>query len=284
MTNFYVSTTAFRGQPVDHVIELAAAEGLSLEFSSGLRYREGMDEIFLNAGVRRLPHNYFPAPRQPFVLNLASQQTEILERSRAHCRRSIELAAQVNAPFYSAHAGFCNEPVPENLGRQFPEFQAAMRPAYWRTFVTETRLLCDFAANLGCKFLIENNVVIQANCSGGDHPFLCAAADEILRLIEDVDRHPALGILIDTGHLKVSAATLGFDRDEFIDAVAPWIQAFHHSDNDGRFDTNQPLTDRYWFRPHMRRFAECTHILEVHDQTPEQIRGQRRFLYDEMTE
>jgi sugar phosphate isomerase/epimerase len=128
------------------------------------------------------------------------------------------------------------------------------------------------------NLLIENNVLAPFNLpSSRKNPLLCVSADECLELIHEIS-HPRLGLLLDTGHLNVSAKTLGFDLDLAVKKLAPHVQALHHSDNDGVEDTNHPLSVHYWFLPWMPLYAQATHILEVHDQSIAAIAEQRMLL------
>src|SRR5690606_38674444 len=106
---------------------------------------------------------------------------------------------------------------------------------------------------------------------------LCADADELLRLVEEMN-HPAFGLLLDTAHMKVSASALGFDLMENAVQIAPFIHAIHHSDNDGQRDTNHPIGAGYWFLSEMPKYGSAVHILEVHDQSLEEIGYQRDLL------
>ncbi|MBI3542144.1 MAG: TIM barrel protein [Deltaproteobacteria bacterium] len=277
--NFAVSTTAFRRKPIEWVLDQARQAGLQLEFSSGLPYREDMESIFLAAtGVRRLPHNYFPAPKIPFVLNLGSMDPEIRSKSIDHARHGLRLAARSGAPFYSAHAGFCIDPKPQDLGHELDLTQRHSRDEHWKSFVGAVRELAIEASRLGVKMLVENNVVAPFNVAkDGTAPLLCAHFDEVERLAREVSSD-GLGMLLDTGHLKVSAEALGFSRDEYMKRVGHLIEAVHHSDNDGKTDSNEALTGDYWFLPYMKNYPHAWHILEVHDQTLEQIEAQRELL------
>jgi sugar phosphate isomerase/epimerase len=55
--------------------------------------------------------------------------------------------------------------------------------------------------------------------------------------------------LLDTGHLNVSARTLGFVREEFVEAIGGYVRAFHVHDNDGRSDQHRPVEDDSWVWP-----------------------------------
>jgi sugar phosphate isomerase/epimerase len=276
--DFFVSTTAFRGRPLESVLELARSENLSLEFSSGIPHRPDLREIYLGAQVPRLPHNYFPAPQKPFVLNIASCVESIWERSLEHCKQGLELASLSGARFFSAHAGFCLDPDPSDLGKKFSQQSRFSREEYWQRFLKGIDLLAEHGRQKGVEFLVENNVVIRENVAAdGSYPLLCAAKEDMERLDRSV---PAgnFGFLLDTAHLKVSANALGFDPGPFVDATSHRIRAVHHSDNDGQRDTNQPINENYWFLPYMRQVAGAAHVLEVHDQSVEQILRQRKLL------
>lgn len=65
-----------------------------------------LEELFLNAPIKRFAHNYFPAPEIPFVLNLGSGDEEIRRKSISHCVRGIQLSFAVGAPFFPLMLAF----------------------------------------------------------------------------------------------------------------------------------------------------------------------------------
>src|SRR5439155_22966030 len=138
---FAVSSTAFRKQPLETIVETVRREQFCLEFSSGLPPRSDMAEFFVAATVPRLPHNYFPAPDVPFVLNLASMKPAIRQRSIEHCIQGVRLAQKVGAPFYSAHAGFCVDAKPSDLGQKISLEVTAPREDFWRLFIDAVGLV-----------------------------------------------------------------------------------------------------------------------------------------------
>jgi sugar phosphate isomerase/epimerase len=275
---FATSSTAFRNFPIEKTIQIAEKANLALEFSSGLPYKENMTDMFLNASMERLPHNYFPAPKDPFVLNLASLDDAIWEKSVDHCAKNLELAAQVNAPFYSVHAGYCVDPHPSNLGKGFSLKMSFPRSKYWEKFLGAIEKLATIAEKLGVGLHIENNVVTKQNLiPGGSSPLLCADPDECSKLITEMNLS-VLGLHLDTGHLKVSANTFNFSKSDFISKLGDYICSIHHSENFGEDDTNDPIDMNYWFLEHMKSFKNAYHILEVHDQSLPQIYEQFELL------
>jgi len=273
---FAVSTMVFGQQPLEEIIPVAVAHDLMLEFSSGLGHHPKLENLYRTAGCARLPHNYFPAPEEPFLLNLASLNDQLWQRSIDHCLLGLDLASCSEAPFFSAHAGYCGDPSPDDLGNVMTEVHPELRQEYWRRFLDAVKHLGAEAGQANVKFLIENHVVIDDNVTGGDHPFLCATSEEALSLKEEAG--PSVGLLLDTGHLKVTANSLGFDRDAFVEEVADVVECIHHSDNDGIRDTNQALSFDYWFLRHMRKFGDVLHVLETHPMSLEDIFSQRSLL------
>ena len=274
-----MSSLAFMGQPVEAMIATAMNEGFALEFSSGMPYREDMDWVFVETPVRRFAHNYFPAPAEPFVLNLGSSDPAIRARSVEHCVAGVALSYAAGAPFFSAHAGFCVDPKPSELGRQLVQAASIDREANWAHFIASIREVLDRTRDLPTGFLVENNVLAPVNrYADGTNPLLCVEADEQLRTISEInDRR--FGLLFDTAHMKVSAGTLGFDLLGSTERLLPHIRCVHHSDNDGRVDDNRVLGDDYWFLPLMRRTRHAVHVLEVRKCPPDELRRMERLLF-----
>ena len=261
----YISTGAFQTAHLPDILATCRQAGLTgLELSSGLPYMENLDEILRDAQTCAplLLHNYFPAPRQPFVLNLASGDPEVADRSMALCTQAIQLSASLGAPFYSVHSGFAVHLNVDMLGK--PEAQSvlasagdsAYEAAYVR-FRDRVATLADRAATAGIRLLLENNVVPREL---GPNALLMTRAEEFLRLFEDL-QPSNLGILVDVGHTFVSAHTLGYDPETFINTLAPYIEAFHLSENDGTRDTNEPVRENSWFLPHLKSFPEAVIVL-----------------------
>ena len=273
-----VSTLAFMGMQAEGIVLLAQKNNWTIEFSSGMPYREDMDEFFIHAPIKRFAHNYFPAPKVPFVLNLASSNSEIRNQSIAHCINGLQLSKQAGATFFSAHAGFCVDPHPDELGRKLILSSPIDRKKHWALFIDALKIVAAKVQELKTKFLIENNVLAPVNVHpDGSNPLFCCDADEMLQMIEEVN-HTNLGLLIDTAHIKVSANTLKFSADEAIKKMADKVLCVHHSDNDGSFDTNDKLNNDYWFLPHMKYFKEIVHVLEVKKLTAEEVKQQLNIL------
>ena len=276
--NIAVSSLAFTGKSAEEIIAIAQKEKLVLEFSSGMPFRRDMEELFLKAPIKKLPHNYFPSPEIPFVLNLASSNFEIRNRSVLHCINGIRLASLAGAPFFSAHAGFCVDPNPAELGKKLVQSAVIDKQTNWIYFIDSLNKIMTQADHYAVDFCIENNVIAQMNLyENGFNPLFCCNDLEMIQIVKEVN-HPRLGILLDTGHLKVSSQTLNFLPEPSLINILPYVKAIHHSDNDGIFDTNDPINNNYWFLKFMKKFENTFHVLEVRNQNISQIHLQINLL------
>ena len=273
----YISTLAFKGKTILEMIEIAKANGWALEFSSGLPYQSDMIDIYSKANVMRMPHNYFPAPQVPFVVNLASLNPEILFKSIEHCKQGLKLAKQSESPFFAAHAGFCIDPDPDKLGKQL-NLSDFNRKDNWGVFVKSLNEVLNYAKELDIPFLIENNVIAAFNLVNGENPLLCAEPLEIEKIFNEIGESDYFGLLLDTGHFKVSATTMKFDILEGLERVSKYIKGIHHNDNDGKRDTNEILTSNYWFNDHLPVFKNIPQVLEVKCANIEEVKTQIIFL------
>jgi sugar phosphate isomerase/epimerase len=266
-SDVYVSTNSFETWDLKAILAICGKHRLeALELSTV----DCWDPALLGSTVhpsRFLVHNYFPQPDTPFVLNLASQEADSLEQSRAHCRAAIDLSCRLGGDVYAAHAGYTADLPPDVLGH--PERRAALLPerfaSYDRAYATlveSAKELSAYARSRGVRFLIENHVLSARAGETGRRLLLMVEARELARLSQDVD-DPHFGLLVDVGHLKVSATTLGFDAHAFLDTVAPSTAALHLSDNDGIVDGHRPFGDDAWFLPRLRDFPDATVTIEL---------------------
>jgi len=251
-SNLYVSTACLPGMEAlaSRIAEYRRHGLLNVELGAGIHVDGDITTLLSGFEGRFLIHNYFPPPADSFVLNLASGNKNIRQRSIDMVSAALGLCARLGAPYYSVHAGFITEPVGVGkAGFVFPmpkgtnEAQDAME-----RFINSIGGLMDRAKNLGVTILVENNVCTVA----AKGKLLLQTADEFLELFRALP-NPQLGLLLDTGHLNVSAHTLGFNRFDFMDQVAPYIRAFHIHDNDGMADTHNVISPESWVIDLLRR-------------------------------
>lgn len=223
-----------------------------------------------------VPHNYFPPPKESFVLNLASEEEDIYKKSREHIINASILSAELGSKFYSFHSGFLCDPSPNQLGKPIKALPLSNRKNALNKFIERINLLSDFCGDLGINLLIENNVLSYRNFQNfKSNPFLMVdffEAEEIMKNTPD-----NVSLLIDVAHLKVSANTLQFDKVEYLKRLRKWTKAYHLSDNNSLSDTNKPLTQSCWFWPYLDKNIEYISI-EVYNQDANFLKKQMNFV------
>lgn len=243
----YVSTGYIRNMS-------AAQYALSL-YSSGIKNIElsggGHSDDYLSE-LRQLPsdlefqiHNYYPPPSKPFVLNLASGDSEIARRSIAHIKTAMQVVREFKLSSYSLHAGFLIDPSPSSLGGILESSCIMSRDEGLSNFFSNIELCLNDLPD-GSVLLIENNVLNKKTLHHyGTNPLLLVDPYEIIEFLSKLPSNVRL--LLDVAHLKVSASTLGFDLHEAHKLLTPFIGAYHLSENDGSVDSNDKVMETSWF-------------------------------------
>jgi sugar phosphate isomerase/epimerase len=225
------------------VQRLTAAGLRAIELGANVSVGSTTDWAALRAGRDLLVHNYFPPPSEPFVLNLASPDAGIRARSIRLVADALALSAELGAPFYSVHGGFITDPT--GFGTTsfvFPQpAEPDARARAMDRFCDSLAACVRRASALGVLLLVENNVC-PADLKG---TLLLQDADEFEQMLARFAPRE-LGVLLDTGHLNVSARTYGFDPLACARRLADRIRALHVHDNDGLADLHQPVTPSSW--------------------------------------
>ncbi len=264
----YISTGGFKNFNTLQAIKLLAKFKIhSFELSGGAY----VDNLELK--LKDLPekfkltiHNYFPPPKIPFVLNLASLDENIYRKSLNHIKNSINLASMLRSPYYSFHAGFLIDPNVKELGRNISRRRLYDRSKSLERFISSLKGLSQYAAKYNVKLLVENNVITKSNLIKFEsNPLLMTDIKSTKEIVEQFDNN--LFFLCDVAHLKVSAKTLNFDPSLYLETFKDKIEGYHLSDNDGLCDSNNMVSKNSWFWPYLRKDLSY-YTLEVYDQNP----------------
>jgi len=265
--NIYISTNVFGQRGLKDIISLALeSKIINLELGSGIDYAEdnmGLVKKFNKKPFNFLIHNYFPTPKNGFVLNLASNDKDILAKSMRLCKLAVDLSAVLKAPFYSVHSGFAFHAMPKDMNK--PQTGLARIPykEAYDIFVKSIKRLADYGFNKGVKIAVENNVVSEFNLIDGKNKLLLLAdCDEALSFYKEVGSKN-LFFLVDLGHLKINSNLLNFDGVEYIKKIKPLIVAFHISDNNARVDSHLKFRKNAWFRDIIFNDRDKTFIIEA---------------------
>lgn len=263
----YISTGGLNFQTGNSSAEELLDNGITaVELSGGLYSSTIEQDVFNISDKLKLQiHNYFPPPSEPFVLNLASSNNEVFQKSTRLVQGAIKLCSKLGCSFYSFHAGFLFDPDVRRLGKKFVAGKLQKREFGLGLFIERVNDLALFAQEFGINLLIENNVFSHSNSKVFDeNPFLMSDHKDCLYVIQNTPKNVSL--LVDVGHLKVSSKSLSFSKLDFLDQTKDHTLAYHLSDNDGLSDSNKPITNDSWFWPYIRKDLNY-YSLEVYGQS-----------------
>ncbi len=242
----YISSAGIYGDRINERVERLALAGFrKIELSGGTKYYNEYLKDLLRLkrrySLKYLVHNYFPPPQQGFILNLASLNKNIRNKSIDFCKKAIENSAVLGSPYYSVHAGFYFDPDIEELGRIIKPRKMYNSDKSQKAFTESLENLRQIAIKNGIKLFIENNVVNIDSYESLKQsiPSMLLCYDDV---IEFRRSKPEYNFLLDIGHLKVTSHTLGIDFKSECFKLLALSDYLHLSDNSGLFDEHKLIS------------------------------------------
>ena len=252
--SIYFSTGGYKNQISRDVVKTLIDVGIKdIELSGTCYSKDNIKDLkqllkFSNLQI----HNYFPPPKKPFVLNLASMDEVIAQKTIDHIMYAIDVCKELNCKYYSFHAGFLCDIKVSELGKKVDKKILQNREESLDLFINRILKISERAKQKNINIMIENNVLSKNNqISFEGNPFLMCDADECEKVINSCPENVKL--LIDVAHLKVSSNSLNFDKIKFLDKCNHLAGGYHLSDNDGLSDSNDEFDNKSWFWDHIDR-------------------------------
>ena len=237
----YISSSCIKSKLIKNsVFKLATYGFKNIELSGGTdfynNYINDLIELKNQFGLTYLIHNYFPPPKDHFVLNLASLDDDIFNKTINHFKKSIEAAKVLGVNKIGLHAGFLIDPSVSELGNPFKTGILNDRVKAIDRFCKGYNQILEFAGDI--EVYIENNVISQRNFSNfGMNPFLLTNYEAYLELKKIID----FPLLFDVAHLKVSCNTLNLNFRHELEQLFSLSDYIHISNNDGFTDSNKNI-------------------------------------------
>ncbi len=238
----YVSSSCVKADTIQSAVLFLVKEGFrNIELSGGTKYYDDFAEDLL--GLKRkydlnfLVHNYFPPPKQDFVLNLASLDKEIFNQSLKHLKKGLEFTRLLGGKRFGFHAGFyVDRPVCE-LGKVFSRSSLYDKDKAINKFCHGFDLLKHKFNDI--KIYLENNCYSSSNFNnyGDDIPFMLLSLDDYQNFKSKID----FNLLLDIGHLQVSSKTLGLVFEKELQKLFKESDYIHISGNDALHDQHLGL-------------------------------------------
>lgn len=244
----YISTACVRHKKIcDSVKELAENGFLNIELSGGTDYYEGYIDDLLELQkkykLNYICHNYFPPPKEHFVLNLASLDDDIFNRSYDHIKSAIDLSKILGANLYAYHAGYFIDIKVKEIGKNLSKVKLNDKGIAIKRFVKAYKELREYAGNV--ELYVENNVVSKANAEkyDNDNIFMLTNFDEYKGLKKQIN----FNYLFDLAHLKVTCNSYNLDFEYQVENMINTTDYLHLCDNNSIADQHKCFTkDSNW--------------------------------------
>lgn len=265
----YVSSSCVKARTIKEACIKLNNEGYSnIELSGGTdwypEWEKDLIEVRETLGLSLLAHNYFPPPKNSFVLNLASLNNEIHKLSVSHVRQAIDFSKRIGSSKLAIHAGFRLDIPLVEIGKKLSKFPLFPLKSSYDRFCDTYKILKEEAAP-EVELYIENNVLSESNAAlySDEAPFFVVDHNGYKELYT----RTKASLLLDVAHLKVSTSSMGIDFKSELDRLWNLTDYVHLSDNDGRSDTNLGIKSNSILLNQLRDldFKGKTFTLEVYE-------------------
>ena len=247
MKNLYISTTFIHdNNPLFESLELCNQAGIqSVEIGSNHCFEENYNYV-TNYPFQYIVHNYFPVPKDSFVINIASFNENIRAKSIQHIKDAIDFCNVINAKLYTFHPGFLSDPAGPNHSKSNYDF-------IWKE-------VSSFNYNKAIKLMYDSldqiifyakskqiNIAIETEGSFHKKDHLLMQKPEEYQKFMTKYFSNDIGINLNIGHLNLACNAFNFKREDFIDLIKDHIVAMELSHNDGIEDQHLPLQKDEWY-------------------------------------
>lgn len=239
----YISSANLDKTKITDTISILYKNGFrNIELSGGCRYYRGLERdlrgLKLRHNLHYLCHNHFAMPGKPLVLNLASLDDEMYQKTLGHLRKLINLSKKLGLRRFGFHAGFFLDIAVDEIGRGLKSRSLFDRRKSIKRFCQGFKILKRAAGSL--ELYIENNVISYKNLKTfkGRNPFMLTNYQEYRDLKELIDYK----LLLDVGHLKVSCASLGLDFQDQLVKLLEVSDYLHFNENNALSDEHRVLS------------------------------------------
>jgi len=277
MKNLAVSTTFLsNGQRLQEALDLCKdSEISSIELGSNHCYEQSYNYVS-GYDFHILVHNYFPIPKESFVVNIASLNEDIRKKSIEHIKKAINFCCDFDGLLYTFHPGFLTDPTGSSLSTKNHDFQ-------WEDEklknINYSKALEIFYSSLDeiLKYSLLKKIPVAIETEGSiskkDH-LIMQQPEEYQKLMVNYSSSD-LGVNLNIGHLNLAAKAFNFNHQAFVNLIEEYIVALELSHNDGKEDQHLPLheDDWYWEIITDPRFEAAHKILEYRNTSISDIKS-----------
>ncbi len=240
----YISSACIKRKRIVEIIEELIKHNIrNIELSGGTDNYDGLESDLKQLKdlyhLRYVCHAYFPPPKIPFVVNLASCDDLIYKQSIDHYVQCIDLLKRIECKVLSIHAGFLVEIGVNEIGGKLNDSIIYDEDEAYDRFCYAYERIAQLCKKNDINLYLENNVLSLENYSQFDYHNYVMMTDfnTIMKMKERLE----FNLLLDLGHLHVSAHTLKLDYAQECYKLKPYVKWIHMSENNGFCDEHKPL-------------------------------------------
>jgi sugar phosphate isomerase/epimerase len=249
----------------ENLKELSSLGFKNIEITGNIKYSSQIVQTLFdckkNNNLDIILHNYFPFTYDEFVINLASQDTYIKEKTVKHIACAIETTKKLENNFYTVHPGLKYDLLPLVKDNFFT--RAGEHDNKRETFYSNLKAVYDNISGSAFRVGVENLAPRDKNDL---FAFLCTAED-IKFFLEYCSDKPNIGILLDLGHLSVASGCLGFDKYELLDWIfnehIEKIVEIHLSENNSYKDSHHMPSIDSWQVQYVKQYKSQLSAIPV---------------------
>jgi len=262
----YTSTTFLpNGNKISKAIsQLINNKIYNIELGSNHIYEKNYNYL-LNKNCNFLIHNYFPVPKKSFVINIASLDKKIRNKSLLQIKKSILFCKKSKAKLFTFHPGFLSDPDGEGSGLNkkydFRWKKINTSKNYekaWIYMIQSIKKIIKIAKKNKIRIAIETEGSFKA------YNHLLMQKPSEFKKFKKIFKKKDIGINLNIGHLNLASKKFKFNKFEFVKNISEYIVAFECSHNFGRNDDHLPLKKRSWYWKILKdkKYKNCYKILE----------------------
>lgn len=249
----FVSTTFINnGSSVIEAVDLLASKNIfNIELGSIHCFEKDIEDKLMDIkdDFNFLMHNFFPPSKERFILNIASTDNSVRNRSLSFIKKSIDFALKIDTRIYTIHPGFLVDPIGESKKSINYDFDFGDTGSlnflqyneYFKRFIESVNIIDDYIAEKNIKVAIET----QGSFNKKDFMFFDKANDYCSFCRKN--NSEKIGINLNLGHLNLASQAWGFDKNRVIEILGSKLIAVEISHNEGKEDEHRSLKANTWY-------------------------------------
>ena len=244
MLKYYSTTSLSKAYSFQEILDIYDQFGVeNVELGVCLDQKLNAKLLIKKYNFNYIIHHLFPPPKDNFIINLSSANSIILKKSIAQVKKTIDFCEDNDVKLFSFHSGFRSDP---NSQFKFNFTKITDYETSFNIFSNSLQEILTYSEERNVKIAIENNVLADYNMTEGRNDILLMCELWEFQKLFRNSNLKKVGLLIDLGHLKVTAKSLNFDPEEFINSLKDRIIGLHVHDNNGVRDQHICINEGDW--------------------------------------